>query len=171
MNRSHFLIISHSIHKVDGGKVFGYSAYVGEMNLWLKHVGKVTVVAPLVNGEPNALELAYKHPNIVLVPIPAIHFSSFKGFLFSLSVLPFIFWTIFREMWKANHIHLRCPGNMGLIGCFVQMLFPWKKKTAKYAGNWDWNSRQPCSYRLQQLILRNRFLTRNMQALVYGEWQ
>ncbi len=73
-------------------------------------------------------------------------------------------------MKEADHIHLRCPGNMGLLGAFVQILFPQKKKTAKYAGNWDWNSKQPWSYRLQQRILRNTFLTRNMQVLVYGDW-
>lgn len=170
MNNQFFLIVSHALHKIDGNEIHSYSPYVREMNLWLKHVEKVTVVAPLEKGKPNALELAYEHPNIKLVPIPSIHFSSFKGFLLSSSFLPFIFWTIFREMWRSNHIHLRCPGNMGLIGCFVQMFYPWKKKTAKYAGNWDWKSRQPWSYRLQQLILRNRFLTHNMQVLVYGEW-
>ncbi len=170
MNNQCFLIVSHAFHKTDGNEIYSYSPYVREMNLWLKSVEKVTVVAPWVNEKPYALELAYEHPNIILVPIPAIQFSSFKGILYSLSVLPFIFWTILREMSKANHIHLRCPGNMGLIGCFVQMLFPWKKKTAKYAGNWDWKSRQPWSYRLQQLILRNRILTHNLQTLVYGEW-
>ena len=59
---------------------------------------------------------------------------------------------------------------MGLLGCIVQILFPWKTKTAKYAGNWDWQSKQPLSYRLQQRLLRNTLLTHNMQALVYGKW-
>jgi hypothetical protein len=46
----------------------------------------------------------------------------------------------------CDHIHLRCPGNMGLIGCFIQMLFPSKTKTAKYAGNWVPNNLGPISY-------------------------
>ena len=74
-------------------------------------------------------------------------------------------------MSQASHIHLRCPGNMGLIGALVQILFPNKQKTAKYAGNWDPKSKQPWSYRLQKWILSNTFLTRNMQVLVYGEWE
>jgi glycosyltransferase involved in cell wall biosynthesis len=52
----------------------------------------------------------------------------------------------------------------------VQLFFPYKQKSTKYAGNWDPSSKQPWSYRLQQAILRNTFLTRNMQVLVYGEW-
>ncbi|MFM9826058.1 glycosyltransferase, partial [Flavobacterium sp.] len=64
----------------------------------------------------------------------------------------------------------RCPGNIGLLGCFVQILFPNKVKTAKYASNWDSKSVQPWSYRLQRWLLNNTFLTRNIQVLVYGDW-
>ena len=78
---------------------------------------------------------------------------------------------ICKTMRKADHIHLRCPGNMGLIGALVQIFFPKKTKTAKYAGNWDPKSKQPWSYRLQKWVLSNTFLTRNMQVLVYGEWE
>jgi glycosyltransferase involved in cell wall biosynthesis len=60
---------------------------------------------------------------------------------------------------------------MGLLGCFVQIVFPNAVKTAKYAGNWDPKSKQPFGYKLQKWILSNRFLTRNMQVLVYGEWE
>jgi glycosyltransferase involved in cell wall biosynthesis len=53
----------------------------------------------------------------------------------------------------------------------MQILFPFKPKTAKYAGNWDSKSKQPWSYRLQKWLLSNPYLTRNMQVLVYGEWE
>jgi len=81
------------------------------------------------------------------------------------------FYQLFRAMIWADHIHLRCPGNIGLMGCIVQLFFPRKAKTAKYAGNWDPKSKQPLSYKLQQWILSNTFLTRNMQVLVYGVWE
>ena len=58
-----------------------------------------------------------------------------------------------------------------MLGCFIQILFPNKPKTAKYAGNWDPKSSQPTSYRIQKWILNNTILTKNMQALVYGEWE
>jgi glycosyltransferase involved in cell wall biosynthesis len=85
--------------------------------------------------------------------------------------MPSIVWRIYQAMKKADHIHLRCPGNIGLLGCLVQVLFPSKPKTAKYAGNWDFSSKQPMSYRFQKWILSNTFLTKNMQVLVYGEWE
>jgi len=86
----------------------------------------------------------------------------------------YAFWNgliIFKAMYQADHIHLRCPGNIGLLGCVVQILFPFKLKTAKYAGNWDPKAKQPWSYRFQKWLLSNSFLTRNMKVLVYGEWE
>jgi len=74
-------------------------------------------------------------------------------------------------MKSADHIHLRCPGNIGLLGSLVQIAFPKKKKTTKYAGNWDPKAQQPLSYRLQKWIVSNPYLTKNMQVLVYGEWK
>jgi len=71
----------------------------------------------------------------------------------------------------VDHIHLRCPGNIGLLGCIVQIAFPSKSKSAKYAGNWDPKAKQPLSYRIQKWILSNTFLTRNIQVLVYGKWK
>jgi glycosyltransferase involved in cell wall biosynthesis len=75
-----------------------------------------------------------------------------------------------RAIWWSNHIHFRSPGNVTLIGALIQIFFPLKKKSVKYAGNWDPNSRQPKSYRLQQAIFRNTFLSKNIRVLVYGEW-
>lgn len=58
-----------------------------------------------------------------------------------------------------------------MLGCLVQIFFPKKIKTAKYAGNWDPEAKQPLSYRIQRWVLSNTFLTRNIQVLVYGEWK
>ena len=88
----------------------------------------------------------------------------------SIFAIPSICFIIFKQMKNADHIHLRCPNNMGLLACFVQIFFPNKNKTAKYANNWDWKSTQPFTYRLQQIILRNTLLTKNMKVLVYGNW-
>ena len=60
---------------------------------------------------------------------------------------------------------------MGLLASIIQILFPKKIKTAKYAGNWDSESKQPLSYKLQKWILSNTFLTRNMQVFIYGQWE
>lgn len=166
-----FLIISHVKHKPNGATYAAYAPYVREMNLWLKHVDKVTIVAPKVSGKPTPIEINYKHKAIKLNTIPTIQFTSIQHSIMSLLKLPLILWTIFKACRKADHIHLRCPGNIGLLGCFVQILFPKTPKTAKYAGNWDPKAKQPISYKLQKWLLSNTMLTKNMQVLVYGNWK
>jgi glycosyltransferase involved in cell wall biosynthesis len=73
-------------------------------------------------------------------------------------------------MQQVDHIHLRCPGNVGLLGCVVQVFFSTKIKTAKYAGNWDPKSKQPFTYKVQKWILGNTLLSKNIKVLIYGKW-
>jgi glycosyltransferase involved in cell wall biosynthesis len=166
-----FLIISHVEHKPNGATYAAYAPYVREMNLWLKYVDSVTIVAPKVEEAPTAIDIDYKHDAITLKAIPSIQLTSVKHILRTVFKLPILLWTIFKACRKADHIHLRCPGNIGLLGCFVQILFPKKIKTAKYAGNWNPKAIQPTSYKLQKWLLSNTNLTKNMQVLVYGDWK
>tara|TARA_R110001583_G_scaffold81715_1_gene217720 strand:+ start:731 stop:1852 length:1122 start_codon:yes stop_codon:yes gene_type:complete len=166
-----FLIITHVLHKYHGHQWFAYAPYVREMNLWLKHVDEVEVVAPINNSSPAAIDSAYQHKIINITQIPSIQFTSLHKAIVSLFKLPIIFFRIFKACRKADHIHVRCPGNIGLLGCVVQICFPKKIKTTKYAGNWDPYVKQPVSYKLQKWILSNTFLTKNMQVLVYGDWK
>lgn len=165
-----FLIISHATHKVLDNQVYSYAPYVREMNLWLKYVDEVEVIAPQIDDKINAIDLKYEHKNLKLNTVSAIQFTNIKHALFSFFKLPVILFTILRACHRADHIHLRCPGNMGLLGSLVQVLFPKKSKTAKYAGNWDPESKQPLSYRIQKRLLSTTLLTKNMQVLVYGNW-
>jgi glycosyltransferase involved in cell wall biosynthesis len=166
-----FAIITHVIHGKESGNYFGYEPYVREMNLWIKNVSEVIIVAPLHFSYKSQIQEFYQHDNVAFMTVPSFDVSSIKRTFNSLIVIPSIVWKIYQTMKRADHIHLRCPGNIGLLGCLVQIFFPSKPKTAKYAGNWDPKSKQPLSYRLQKWILRNTFLTKNMQVLVYGEWE
>jgi glycosyltransferase involved in cell wall biosynthesis len=165
-----FAVITHVSHTKKDNQYFGYAPYVREMNVWLKNVEELIVVAPVSTKSPTLIDLPYEHSKINFKGVPDFSLTSFKEIAGSLFKLPIIFWMVFWAMKKADHIHLRCPGNMGLIGCLVQILFPNKEKTAKYAGNWDPQSKQPWTYKLQKYILSNVFLTRNMKVLVYGDW-
>lgn len=166
-----FAIITQVNHILKEEKYFSYSPYVYEMNIWLKYTNKVIIVAPLKNKKPTEIDIPYGLNKIDFRPVPDFNLTNFKNVLSSVFKLPIIFWRMFWAMKSADHIHLRCPGNMGLIGCLVQILFPRKIKTAKYAGNWDPQSKQPFTYGVQKWILSNTFLTRNMTVLVYGEWK
>ncbi|GAA4942909.1 glycosyltransferase [Algibacter agarivorans] len=166
-----FLIISHTPHKQEANALFAYAPYVREMNLWLKYVDEVEVVAPKINNPTTNLEVCYERSDIILNKIPSIAFTSIKKSLVSTIQIPIILISIFNACKRADHIHLRCPGNIGLLGCLIQIFFPKKIKTAKYAGNWDSKSKQPLSYRFQKAILRNTFFSKNMTVLVYGFWE
>ena len=163
-------IITHVEHIPKGETYFGYSAYVREMNIWATYASELVIVAPVVHTEVTKIHLDYNHKKIRLMKVPAVSLVSIFQVIRSLLLLPVLAFQIWKAMRLADHIHLRCPGNLGLIGCYVQILFPKKPKTAKYAGNWDPNAKQPRSYRWQKWILSNTFLTRNMKVLAYGEW-
>jgi len=165
-----FAIITHAAHKLKENTIFSYEPYVREMNLWTPHAKEVQIVAPIGEGGITSIETKYNHKNIHLISIAAFDVLTIKSALKTIFVLPKTAYSIYKAMDWANHIHLRCPGNIGLLGCFVQMLFPNKPKTAKYAGNWNPKAKQPWSYRLQKWLLSNTFLTKNMKVLVYGEW-
>lgn len=165
-----FVIITHVQHIKIDNQYFGYAPYIREMNIWMKYVDEVIVVAPLIDSELNPIYEKYSHSNISFCEAAEFEITSLANLIKTLIKLPEIFNSVYKAMSQASHIHLRCPGNMGLVGAIVQILFPNKQKTAKYAGNWDPKSKQPWSYRLQKWILSNTFLTKNMQVLVYGEW-
>jgi glycosyltransferase involved in cell wall biosynthesis len=164
-----FAIITHVPHIKENSKLYAYAPYVREMNLWIDNVDEVLLVAPTADLQPNAIHLPYEK-EVRLMEIPVFNAIGLKAKISALFKMPKLIAVIYKAMREADHIHLRCPGNVGLLGCFVQILFPKTPKTAKYAGNWDPKSKQPFSYKIQRWILSNTFLTKNMQVLVYGNW-
>jgi glycosyltransferase involved in cell wall biosynthesis len=166
-----FAIITHVHHIQSQNRYFAYAPYVREMNIWSRYSDELIIVAPIRKVDKSPIDCSYNHHNIQFVPINPISLLGSQAVLNAILKIPKISWEIFKAMQQADHIHLRCPGNIGLLGCLVQVLFPNKPKTAKYAGNWNPKARQPWSYRLQKWILSNTFLTRNMQVLVYGKWE
>ncbi|PWA09953.1 glycosyltransferase [Flavobacterium laiguense] len=166
-----FAVITHVPHIQLKNLYFAYGPYVNEMNIWSKYSDELIVLAPMQKADKTAMDCSYHNSNIQFVPIGQISLRGLQAVLNAILKTPKICRQIFKAMRQADHIHLRCPGNIGLLGCLVQILFPNKSKTAKYAGNWDPKAKQPWSYRLQKWILNNTFLTRNMQVLVYGEWE
>lgn len=158
-------------HKYFEGKFYAYGPYVREMNLWISHVDRIMLLVPISNDTvPDPIDLPYLHPKIEVLEVPEFNVLGFKNLLDTLFKLPSLWSKTWSAMEKADHIHLRCPGNMGLLGAVVQIFFPKKKKSAKYAGNWDRKSSQPFTYRLQQHILSSTLLSKNIKVLVYGEW-
>lgn len=165
------LIVSNAPFIFNNQKCFAYSPYVKELNIWKKHTAEISFCCPIWKEENGLLieEIPFeikKHFKLIDFNLKSIS-NIIRGFFCSL----FNMAIIFKAMSQSDHIHLRCPGNIGLLACFVQIFFPYKIKSAKYAGNWDPNSKQPWTYNLQKWILNNTLITRNMTVLVYGEWE
>lgn len=166
-----FCIITHVSHINKQKSFYAYAPYVREMNIWLKYVENCTIVAPLSSNETTPIDLAYTKSDIEFITVPQFNFLTLPSIFKALFSFPIIVWKIYSAMKAADHIHIRCPGNMGLLGCVVQIFFPKKQKTVKYAGNWDPQAKQPFSYKVQKWIVSNTFLTKNCKVLVYGEWE
>ncbi|WBL23200.1 glycosyltransferase family 4 protein [Zunongwangia sp. HRR-M8] len=165
-----FVVITHVVHKKVGSNFQAYAPYVLEMNRWFNYVDAVKIVAPANIDYASKIAAAYQHKQLDFVEVPQFSLLSVRSVFTTLLKLPIISYTIWKSMKWADHIHLRCPGNMGLLGSMIQVFFPSKAKTVKYAGNWDPNSKQPWSYKLQKWIISNTFLSKNMKVLVYGDW-
>ena len=150
-------------------KTYAYAPYVDEMKVWDKYAS--LSFACVIWKEQRRLLVSEIPFNIEKVyPLQDFNIKSKRYFFKAIYNSIFNVVVLMKAMKQADHIHLRCPGNIGLLGCFVQIAFPNKSKTAKYAGNWDPKATQPWSYRLQKWLLSNTFLTKNMKVLVYGEW-
>ncbi|WP_232817851.1 glycosyltransferase family 4 protein [Winogradskyella tangerina] len=159
------------VHKKKDGQYYGYAPYVSEMNMWTSHFDEVIVVGPLSSSTNlEKIDLNYSHGNLSLVEVPVFHIKSFLGVLKLVASLPGMFFKMYKVMRKADYFHFRCPSNVSAVAAVVQIFFPKKPKSTKYAGNWDPNSNQPIGYRFQKRLLANRLLTKNMKVLVYGEW-
>ena len=165
-----FTVFTHVEHNFTDNSYFAYSPYVREMNIWIDKFDQIEIVAPIQNKPFMELKLPYKHSYLEFKEVFAFNLLNLKSFLHAIVILPFNCYIILMAMYKSDHIHIRTPGNIGLLACIIQIIFPFKKKTVKYAGNWDSRAKQPWSYNLQKRILKNRFLTRNCKVLVYGDW-
>ena len=163
-----FLVVTNAPTLKIDDSYQAYSPYVKEMDIWSDYVDDFKIISPTTYGQ-NLLKTSFKNQPKV-TSIPSLNFSTVFSTLRSLFYLPVIVFRLIKAMLWADHIHLRCPGNIGLIACILQVFFPNKVKTAKYAGNWDPNAKQPLSYRFQKTILSNTKYTKKMTALVYGEW-
>ena len=164
-----FLVITLAPTLYSDNSYHSYAPYVREMDIWFKHIEDVTILSPTAHPV-KLLTAPFKRKDIKVVGIPSLAFNSVGHRIKSMLAVPLIFFKMVGAMRRADHIHLRCPGNIALIGCVAQIFFPKKKKTAKYAGNWDPNSKQPLSYRIQKWLLSNTLVTKNMQVLIYGNW-
>jgi hypothetical protein len=83
-----FAIITHVEHTQVDNFFYGYAPYIREMNVWIKHVDNVIIVAPINFRKNTAIHAKYEHKSIQFVPIPEMNLLNVKSILKSIIHTP-----------------------------------------------------------------------------------
>jgi glycosyltransferase involved in cell wall biosynthesis len=124
------------------------------MEEWAKLFREVVIVAP-EGGERGRGDLrAFQADHVRLEGLKA---KGGRGLLAKLGVaLAAPGWAakMWRAMRAADVVHVRCPGNVGLVGAMLAPLAG-RPMIAKYAGQWGSYPGEAWSYRLQRWLLKH----------------
>lgn len=191
------LVITHCEHAQTVAGLTAYGPFVREMDVWAGLCGRLVMAAPASRGAAPGDAVAYASGNVRLVELPNIGLTPRRRLLLAALLLPACAVRLLRLLWQAEAVHVRCPGNMGLLGvilapavfrlkCVLGRL-PRREAhvspaaggparaartalplIAKYAGQWNGYPGEPWTYRLQRRILRSRWW--GAPVTVYGAW-
>jgi len=161
------VIVSHVIHFIRNEEVLAYGPYAREIEIWADLFDEVILAAPVRREKPTGFAVSIDRSNVSLSPQMETGGKTLSAKLLQLISLPIHIFRLCGTMKGADAIHVRCPGNLGLLGVILAPLFS-KKLIAKYAGQWPDYDGEPWSFRLQKKILRSQWW--NSPVTVYGEW-
>ena len=161
------LVVSHVAHVRDQGKLYAYGPYVRELDVWCDLFPEVVIAAPCEDGAAEGDRIAFSRSNLKITPIPASGGHTWGAKLKQFILLPWIVAKLCIAMASADAIHVRCPGNLGLLGVLLGPLFS-KRLVAKYAGQWTGYPGEARTVRWQRRLLASRWW--KGVVTVYGEW-
>ncbi len=161
------LIVSHVVHYREGGQLYAYAPYAREIDIWADLFPRVVIAAPCRVAAPPGEAAAFSRGNITIAPQPEQGGSTLQAKLALIARLPATIARLAREMRQADAIHVRCPGNLGLVGVLIAPLFS-QRLVAKFAGQWNGGLDEAWTVRLQRALLRSRWW--RGPVTVYGEW-
>jgi Glycosyl transferases group 1 len=150
------LITSHVIHYRHGGRLFAYGPYAREIEQWADLFSEIEIASPCREQAPPGDCLPFERANIRILPQKEAGGATLAAKLGLIVSVPAMAVGLARAMQRADAIHVRCPGNLGLIGTVLAPLFS-RRIIAKYAAQWDGGEGEPFSARLQRAILRSRW--------------
>lgn len=161
------LVVSHVTHYQRGRHLYAYGPYAREIDIWADLFPEVRIAAPVRHETPPDDAVVFSRPNISIVPQRETGGETMSAKLQQVAALPQLVWGLSRAMWKADAIHVRCPGNLGLLGAIMAPLFS-RYVVAKYAGQWNGYHGEPWTVRLQRAVLRSAWW--RGPVTVYGDW-
>lgn len=161
------VIVSHVVHYRNGGGIYAYEPYAREIEKWADLFSPVVIAAPCRDGRPSEGCAPIRRDNVIVAPQPQAGGDAFADKLGLALALPRMIYGLTRAMWRADAIHVRCPGNLGLLGSILAPLFS-RRLIAKYAGDWGGFRTEPWTFRAQRKILSSPWW--RGPVTVYGEW-
>jgi len=161
------LIVSHVVHYRCNGIIHAYEPYAREIEAWADLFSPVVIGAPCRDGQPAQGCAPIRRTNVSIAPQPQAGGDAFVDKIRLAWSLPRMVYGLSRAMWRAEAIHVRCPGNLGLLGTILAPFFS-RRLIAKYAGDWHGFPREPWTFRLQRSLLSSRWW--HGPVTVYGDW-
>lgn len=162
------LVISHVIHYRCPAGLFAYAPYAREIEIWADLFPEVVIAAPCREGvTPPGDAARFTRSNISIDAKRETGGHTIKSKANQLLQLPLLVAGLCRAMHKADAIHVRCPGNLGLLGVVLAPLFT-GKRIAKYAGQWSGFAGEARTVRWQRRLLASGWW--QAPVTVYGTW-
>ena len=163
----HLVVVSHVTHYEHAGRLSAFGAYAREIDRWAALFERVTIAAPCRRESPPGDALLFEAPNISIRVLRETGGHTLGSKFRQLAALPGLVLSLVRAMRAADAVHVRCPGNLGLLGAILAPLCS-SRLVAKYAGQWGPYPGEPRTERLQRWILRSRWW--RGPVTVYGDW-
>jgi len=161
------VVVSHVTHFRHNGQLYAYGPYSQEIDLWADLFETLIIAAPCRDEAPPGDCLPFSRKNIAIAPQMEVGGDTVGAKLKLLLATPVLMVGLARALWRADAIHVRCPGNLGLVGAIVGPLFS-RRLVAKYAAQWPDNPGEASTYRWQKSVLRSNWW--RGPVTVYGEW-
>lgn len=160
-------VVSAAVHYEHAGRLYAYAPYVREMDLWAELFPELVIAAPLRREAPPADAAPFERANVTVRPQREMGGVTLGAKLRQAAAVPFMLRDLVRALRDADAIHVRCPGNLGLLALAVAPLLS-DRLVAKYAGQWDGCASEPFTVSLQRQVLRSRWW--RGPVTVYGSW-
>lgn len=160
-------IVSHVVHYEHDGGIYAYAPYAREIELWADLFPQILLAAPLKRETPPPDTARIARANLRIIPQLETGGDTLSSKALQLALLPVLVWQLCRAMRQAQAIHVRCPGNLGLLGALLAPLFS-RYRVAKYAGQWGAFPGESWTVKLQRKVLHSAWW--QAPVLVYGNW-
>jgi glycosyltransferase involved in cell wall biosynthesis len=160
-------IVTAAPHHEWQGRIWSHTPYVREIDLWTHLFDRVIIVGPQESTPPPGDCVPFASDRIELRGVPPTGGDRMREKARQLALLPLLVWRVGRAIRAADATHVRCPGNVGLLGVLLTPLLS-RRMVAKYAGQWNGFPGEKWTVRLQRRLLGSRWW--RGPVTVYGDW-